>query len=183
MPPCPRGRLALLRGIAPSRCSEIRGYGRGPDVADRRLPGVIPAFSIIVTHPTENLSMHTFTKLGLEAAALGVLVALVGCSSASDDVESTATSTQALGQRCTVRGNPAVTTGCGDGESCSLVACTSSIPPSCWGTCRVNTPPPVSKSAEPPEGCSGSFACLCGTAACVDGEWTCIGSCGSGTTE
>jgi hypothetical protein len=79
-----------------------------------------------------------------------------------------------------VRGNPPVTAGCAQGESCSLVACTNSIPPSCWGTCQVAKRLPAPKE----QGCSGSFACLCGTAACVKGEWTCIGNCGSpGPTE
>jgi hypothetical protein len=36
----------------------------------------------------------------------------------------------------------------------------------------------VSKSGS---GCEGAFNCLCGTAACVDGEWTCIGDCKSPT--
>jgi hypothetical protein len=117
---------------------------------------------------------HAFTTMGRTALALGVLIPALGCSAASED-ESLDTSTQAVGQRCTVRGSPPVTTGCGQSEYCSVVACTNSIPPSCWGTCKVTKLPPPPKE----EGCTGSFACLCGTAACVDGEWTCIGNCGS----
>ena len=124
--------------------------------------------------------MHIFMKIAL--GTVGAALAMLGCSGASDDTaqtvpsDQTETTTQALGQRCTVSGNPAVTTGCTNGESCTLVACTNSVPPTCWGTCRgPSFPKPVS-----PPGCTGAFNCLCGTPACVDGEWTCIGSCGPG---
>jgi hypothetical protein len=92
--------------------------------------------------------------------------------------EATNVATEALtavGQRCTVRGNPPVTTGCNDGDYCRIEASTNSIPPSCWGTCA-GTVKPLSK-------CTGAFNCLCGTPVCVGGEWTCEGDCGGGTTE
>src|SRR6185503_2423613 len=81
---------------------------------------------------------------------------------------------EALGQRCTVRGNPPVTTGCNSGESCAVVACTNTVPPTCFGTCRQEQPPPKNPT------CEGAFNCLCGTPTCVDGEWTCVGSCRPG---
>jgi hypothetical protein len=115
--------------------------------------------------------MHTLVKVGFTAVALGALLASFGCSAADVDEGSTGTAEEALGQRCRVTGNPPVTTGCEAGEFCSVVACTHSIPPTCTGTCRVAKPPP-------PKSCTGAFNCLCGTPACVDGEWTCIGSCG-----
>ena len=39
------------------------------------------------------------------------------------------------GGRCTISGDPPVTTGCAEGESCVPLACTNSIPPTCFGTC------------------------------------------------
>jgi hypothetical protein len=118
--------------------------------------------------------MHMFTKIGFGTLALGVSLAAFGCSGATDDEgqDHVDTTAQALGQRCTVRGG--VTTGCGTGETCAVVACTNSIPPTCWGTCQSKAPPPAKG------GCEGAFNCLCGTPACVNGEWTCIGNCGPG---
>ncbi len=115
--------------------------------------------------------MHNLVKLGFTAVALGALLASLGCSSADSDEGSAETTTQALGQRCRVTGNPPVTSGCETDEICAVVACTNSIPPTCTGTCRAAKPPPKG-------GCTGAFNCLCGTPACVAGEWTCIGSCG-----
>ena len=115
--------------------------------------------------------MHTLAKIGFTAVALGALLASLGCSAADIDDESTETTAEALGQRCRVAGDPPVTTGCAADEFCSVVACTNSIPPMCTGTCRAAKPPPK-------DGCTGAFNCLCGTPACVEGEWTCIGNCG-----
>jgi hypothetical protein len=123
---------------------------------------------------SKNTMLRPFSMIGRSALAFGVALSVLGCSAANDD-ESLDTRTQAVAQRCTVRGNPRVTTGCAQNEYCSVVACTNSIPPSCWGTCQVAKWVPAPKE----EACSGSFACLCGTPACVDGEWTCIGHCGS----
>jgi hypothetical protein len=39
------------------------------------------------------------------------------------------------GNRCTISGQPPATTGCADGETCVPIACTQSIPPTCFGTC------------------------------------------------
>lgn len=39
------------------------------------------------------------------------------------------------GSRCTISGDPLVTTGCADGKTCILIACTNSVPPTCFGTC------------------------------------------------
>jgi hypothetical protein len=72
-----------------------------------------------------------------------VLQAAVGCTVAADSEEAAAPegtleteeSLVAAGPRCTVSGDPPVTQGCGAGETCRIVACTNSIPPSCWGTC------------------------------------------------
>lgn len=124
--------------------------------------------------------MHIFTKVGLGSLALGISTAVVGCSGASDGTDQTAatdqtaTTTEALGQRCTVSGNPRVTTGCQAGQTCGIVACTNSVPPTCWGTCQGRPAP------KPTQQCEGAFNCLCGTPTCIDGEWTCVGSCGGG---
>lgn len=96
-----------------------------------------------------------------------------GCSAANDEASTTeqsATVNQSIGTgaRCTVRGG--VTSGCADGETCKLQACTNSIPPSCFGICQ---PAPT-----PSKKCEGAFNCLCGTPVCIDGEWTCQGNCG-----
>jgi hypothetical protein len=114
--------------------------------------------------------MHTLTKVGLNVAVLGLVLAAIGCSAAEGDEDSTGTGTQAV-TRCTVRGNPPVTTGCAEGETCAVAACTNSIPATCWGTCQAK--PPV----KAPKACEGAFNCLCGAPTCVDGEWTCIGDC------
>jgi hypothetical protein len=108
----------------------------------------------------------------LLALGLAVVLAASGCSSASTSEETTATS-DALTKRCTQQGDPPVTSGCDSDQTCRLVACTNSIPPSCWGTCQTKVKLPIEK-------CSGSFACLCGTPTCIDGEWTCVGNCGPG---
>jgi hypothetical protein len=119
--------------------------------------------------------MHIFIKVGLAAFVLGASLGASGCSAAGDDerttpsVDTTATAREELSSRCTVRGNPPVTTGCTGGQTCSVIACTNSVPPTCFGTCK--PPPPV------PNGCEGAFNCLCGTPTCVDGEWTCVGDC------
>jgi hypothetical protein len=116
--------------------------------------------------------MHNLVKLGVTAVALGAWLGSLGCSAADMEEASAESTAQALGQRCRVSGNPPVTSGCGADEFCSVVACTHSIPPTCTGTCGAAKPPP------PKGGCTGAFNCLCGTPACVDDEWTCIGSCG-----
>lgn len=110
--------------------------------------------------------------------SLFVLAALGLVSACSAEVgEDAASDSSALAKRCTVRGNPPLTSGCEAGETCRVEACTNSIPPSCWGTCQ------PSRVILPPGKCEGSFACLCGTPVCVDGEWTCRGNCGGGDTE
>ena len=124
--------------------------------------------------------MHTFTKIGLGTFILGASLGAFGCSAASDDegtapsVDTTASTQEELTSRCTVRGNPPVTTGCSDGQTCSVIACTKSVPPTCFGTCQ---PPPTPAPAPIPSGCEGAFNCLCGTPTCVEGEWTCVGDC------
>jgi hypothetical protein len=40
------------------------------------------------------------------------------------------------GARCSISGPDGEVTGCSEGERCAPVACTDSIPPSCWGTCE-----------------------------------------------
>lgn len=39
------------------------------------------------------------------------------------------------GSRCTISGDPPVTTGCADGKTCVPISCTNSVPPTCFGTC------------------------------------------------
>jgi hypothetical protein len=110
--------------------------------------------------------------------SLIAIVVASGCSAESGaeqtSAEETTSQSAALLHRCTVRGEPPVTIGCDAGESCRVIACTESIPPSCWGTCQAK--PTISK-------CTGAFNCLCGTPVCVDGEWTCQGSCGGDPVE
>jgi hypothetical protein len=116
--------------------------------------------------------MRTLFKIGLTAVAFSALLASLGCSAADVDEGSTETTAQALGERCTVTRDPPYDN-CPVGSFCSLSACTNSIPPTCTGTCRPVDPPVKSE-------CTGAFNCLCGTPTCVDGEWTCVGSCGDG---
>lgn len=40
-----------------------------------------------------------------------------------------------ISARCTISGDPPVTSGCAEGEQCRPYACTNSIPPTCIGTC------------------------------------------------
>lgn len=116
-------------------------------------------------------------RISLNGSVIGLsltaLVVVSGCSAESGSEESSAQSA-ALGQRCTVRGEPRVTSGCNTGESCQVIACTQTIPLFCWGTCQAK---PTFKK------CTGAFNCLCGTPVCVDGEWACQGSCGGDPVE
>lgn len=41
------------------------------------------------------------------------------------------------GPRCSIKGEPPVTTGCSEEEVCVPYVCTHSIPPTCAGTCQV----------------------------------------------
>src|SRR5262249_27712360 len=128
-------------------------------------------------HSTRNYVMHIVRKI-----CLGTTLALTagfGCSAAPDgNDESTAMSTEAIGlPRCTVRGNPPVTTGCQEDQFCSVNACTNSIPLICFGVCQPKRS--LLKLVE----CIGAFNCLCGTPTCVDGEWTCVGDCSLGGTS
>jgi hypothetical protein len=66
---------------------------------------------------------------------LCALLALSCIAGDGTDVGSSEQGLTAEGARCTIRGRPPVQTGCAQGESCIVEACTNSIPPSCVGHC------------------------------------------------
>ncbi len=86
------------------------------------------------------------------------LLAAAGCSVDTGSEEATAVEVEQSvvigGRRCTVTGDPAVTQGCGENETCRLVACTESIPPSCFGTCA-----PSACEYGVGRDCCGNLAC------------------------
>lgn len=96
-----------------------------------------------------------------------------GCGNEEDDGASPPAEQQAdlslAGNRCTIRGEPAVTVGCAASEICVPVACTNSIPRSCVGTCRAQALPKRSScgvSGDPPV-----------TTGCADGQQCAVEAC------
>jgi hypothetical protein len=71
----------------------------------------------------------------VESQALSGRCTVVLCPTGTVCNPKTGSCEGSRGGRCTVSGDPPVTTGCADGATCVPLACTNSVPPTCFGTC------------------------------------------------
>jgi hypothetical protein len=70
-----------------------------------------------------------------ESEALSDRCLNVSCQTGTVCNPKTGNCEPARGGRCTISGDPPVTTGCAAGQTCLPISCTNSIPPTCFGTC------------------------------------------------
>jgi hypothetical protein len=71
----------------------------------------------------------------VESQALSNRCTIVLCQTGTVCNPKTGSCEPSRGGHCTISGDPPVTTGCVDGETCVPLACTNSIPPTCFGSC------------------------------------------------
>ena len=70
-----------------------------------------------------------------ESEALSNLCTNVLCQTGTTCNPKTGNCEPSRGGRCTIAGDPPVTSGCAAAQRCIPISCTNSIPPTCFGTC------------------------------------------------
>jgi hypothetical protein len=77
------------------------------------------------------------------------------------------------GIRCTISGDPPVTTGCADRNACVPLSCTNSMPPTCFGTCALaslGAPSPASAAKRTENVVLPPVGSTCETVLCSEGS-------------